>query len=48
MAFVDRTATAWAIVKALLPARLLVSVWATPWFARLVVVPTGRFMKGLF
>ena len=36
-------ATAWAVVKALLPLRLVVSVWATPWFARVFVLPiTGR------
>jgi len=27
-------ATAYAITKVLLPVRILVSVWATPWFAR--------------
>jgi hypothetical protein len=34
---------AWAVTKALLPLRLVVSVWATPWFARWFVLPlTGR------
>ena len=34
---------AWAITKALLPLRLVLSVWATPWFARWFVLPiTGR------
>ena len=37
-------ATAWAITKALLPARLVLSVWATPWFARWTVLPV---MSGL-
>ena len=32
-------ATAYAITKALLPLRLIGSVWATPWFAMVVVVP---------
>lgn len=35
-------ATAWAVTKALLPARLVLSVWATPWFARVAVVPALR------
>ncbi|KIW07271.1 uncharacterized protein PV09_02126 [Verruconis gallopava] len=35
---------AWALTKALLPLRLIVSVWATPWFARWFVLPiAGRF-----
>lgn len=33
-------ATAYALTKVFLPARILLSVWATPWFARVVV---GRF-----
>lgn len=34
---------AWAITKALLPLRLVLSVWGTPWFARWFVLPvTGR------
>lgn len=34
---------AWAVTKALLPLRLVVSVWGTPWFARWVLLPvTGR------
>jgi hypothetical protein len=36
-------ATAWAVTKALLPARLVLSVWATPWFARVCVLPITRF-----
>ena len=35
-------ATAYAITKALLPVRIVGSVWATPWFARAVVGPVGR------
>lgn len=35
-------ATAYAITKALLPVRIVVSVWATPWFARSVLGPLGR------
>lgn len=37
-------ATAYAITKVLLPVRIVVSVWATPWFARAVL---GR-VRGLF
>jgi hypothetical protein len=37
-------ATAYAITKVLLPARILVSVWGTPWFARVVLGP----VKGVF
>ncbi|KAG0123958.1 hypothetical protein HOY82DRAFT_494641 [Tuber indicum] len=35
-------ATAWAVVKALLPVRIAVSLWATPWFARVVLGGVGR------
>ncbi len=39
-------AVAYAITKALLPARLLLSVSATPWLARRVVVPiSGVFRR---
>ena len=41
-------ATAWAVVKALLPLRLVVSVWATPWFARWTVLPIAGRVQGLF
>ncbi|KAJ5462690.1 hypothetical protein N7475_007634 [Penicillium sp. IBT 31633x] len=41
-------ATAYAITKALLPARLAASVWATPWFARRVFTPTANLAKRLF
>jgi hypothetical protein len=34
---VVEVAVAYAITKALLPLRLMLSVWATPWFARAVV-----------
>ena len=37
-------ATAYAITKVFLPARIVLSVWGTPWFARVVL---GRF-GGLF
>lgn len=44
---VVEVATAYAITKVLLPVRLVISVWGTPWFARLVVLPVtgllGRF-----
>ncbi|KAF7185329.1 MIOREX complex component 11 [Pseudocercospora fuligena] len=39
-------ATAYALTKALLPLRLILSVWATPWFARWTVLPiTDRISK---
>lgn len=39
-------ATAWALTKGLLPVRLIGSVWATPWFARVLVQPvSGIFRK---
>jgi Hypothetical protein FLILHELTA len=41
-------ATAYAVVKALLPLRLFFSVWAAPWFARWTVVPVSNVVKGLF
>lgn len=36
--------TAWAVVKVLLPVRLIGCVWATPWFARVAVLPVSRVM----
>ncbi|CZT21584.1 uncharacterized protein RCC_07448 [Ramularia collo-cygni] len=41
-------ATAYAITKVLLPARLLLSVWGTPWFARLTVLPVTKKLGTLF
>lgn len=38
-------ATAYAITKALLPLRLVLSVWATPWFARWTVLPVMGVVK---
>ncbi|KAJ5223733.1 hypothetical protein N7468_008275 [Penicillium chermesinum] len=40
-------ATAYAITKALLPLRVAASVWATPWFARAIVVPISRTARRL-
>jgi hypothetical protein len=40
--WIVETATAYAVVKVLLPLRIVGSVWATPWFARVVVLPIGR------
>lgn len=37
-------ATAWAVVKALIIPRLALSVWATPWFARIAVEPIMRVL----
>jgi len=41
-------ATAYAITKALLPLRLVLSVWGTPWFARWTVVPITQRVGRLF
>lgn len=41
-------ATAWAVTKALLPLRLTLSVWGTPWFARLTILPVMKRFKSLF
>jgi hypothetical protein len=41
-------AAAYAITKALLPLRIAISVWATPWFARTVFVPLRRGMDRMF
>jgi len=38
-------ATAYAVTKALLPVRLVGSVWFTPWFARWTVVPLTSVMR---
>lgn len=39
---VMEVATAYAVTKVFLPVRIVGSVWATPWFARVVV---GRFKR---
>lgn len=41
-------ATAYALTKALLPLRLILSVWATPWFARWTVLPITNRISKLF
>ncbi|KAH8805771.1 hypothetical protein F5884DRAFT_458196 [Xylogone sp. PMI_703] len=41
-------ATAYAITKVLLPARIILSVWATPWFARVFIGKIGGGIKKLF
>ncbi|KAL2845977.1 hypothetical protein BJX68DRAFT_128432 [Aspergillus pseudodeflectus] len=41
-------ATAYAVTKALLPVRIMGSVWATPWFARVVIAPVGSGVRRLF
>jgi hypothetical protein len=47
--WVVELATAYAIVKLLLPARIFISVWGAPWFARITVIPIrtvmGRLVK---
>lgn len=45
---VVEVATAWAITKALLPVRLIVSVWGTPWFARSFVLPMTGWLGKIF
>lgn len=40
-------ATAYAITKVLLPVRIVFSVWATPWFARIAVGRFGGIFKGM-
>jgi len=40
--WVLEVATAWAVVKALLPLRIVGCVWAAPWFARVAVLPVTR------
>jgi hypothetical protein len=41
-------ATAYAITKMLLPLRIVFSVWGTPWFARMAVIPIiGLFKRML-
>lgn len=40
-------ATAYAITKMFLVPRIMFSVWATPWFARMTVIPAlGRIKRG--
>ncbi|CAI6303719.1 unnamed protein product [Periconia digitata] len=41
-------ATAYAVTKALLPLRIVASVWATPWFAQRAIVPVLQRFKGVF
>lgn len=41
-------ATAYALTKALLPFRLILSVWGTPWFARWTVLPIARRLGKIF
>jgi hypothetical protein len=41
-------ATAYAVVKVLLPVRIFLSVWGAPWFARIAVLPTSNAFKVLF
>lgn len=41
-------AAAYVITKALLPLRVVASVWATPWFARTLLGPIGRGVKSVF
>lgn len=38
-------ATAYAIVKALMPIRIVISIWGAPWFARWTVIPAQNGIK---
>jgi Hypothetical protein FLILHELTA len=40
-------ATAYAVVKVLLPLRLFLSVWGAPWFAKWTIVPFSNMAKGM-
>lgn len=42
---VVEVAAAWAVTKILLPARLIFSVYATPWFAQRAVLPITRLFR---
>jgi hypothetical protein len=48
MRWVVEFATAYAVVKALLPLRIVISVWGAPWFARWTVIPVSKAFKKLF
>jgi len=48
MRWVVEFATAYAVVKALLPLRIVFSVWGAPWFARWTVIPCSNAFKTLF
>jgi len=37
-------ATAYAVVKALMPLRIVVSIWGAPWFARWTVIPMSNLL----
>jgi hypothetical protein len=41
-------ATAYAIVKMLIPLRIVLSVWGAPWFAKRTVIPASNLIKRLF
>lgn len=41
-------ATAYAVVKALIPLRIVVSVWASPWFARWTIIPISTVVRKWF
>lgn len=47
MRIVVEVAAAYAVTKALLPLRLMLSVWATPWFARVIVGRVWGGFRGL-
>ncbi|KAE8553275.1 hypothetical protein EYB25_004657 [Talaromyces marneffei] len=41
-------AAAYVTTKALLPLRIVTCAWATPWFARVLLVPIGRGVRRIF
>ena len=48
MRWVVEFATAYALVKALLPLRIVLSVWGAPWVARWTVIPFNNAFKKIF
>ena len=45
--WVVEIATAYALVKLLLPVRILVSVWGAPWFAHIAVLPVRNAITSI-
>lgn len=38
-------ATAYAVVKVLLPFRIMISIWGAPWFARWTTMPISNYLS---
>lgn len=41
-------ATAYAVVKALMPLRIIISIWGAPWFARWSIIPMQNLFRKMF